>query len=231
MRSQSGPKTLRESLEAFQSILKKYKGSSKEELLEVLSNKLFPDLAKWFLYGGYLKIEDVRIYLTTVEFYFHCEEDSDYKIEDPIVYHQDRKAPEPEKGFPYFPLMALHTHVSGYDITFENEAMQYRASVLIREFAIYDEKLGKFLFLKRGSIFNGCVTELKSTLVDRYSLELQDGKDYWHDEDDKAEVIIDPIKRKGVYKYGADGVKLSPKVMDERCWGFRRNNVPKLAEP
>ncbi len=230
MEKQSISQTLKERLEAFQSDLKEYKGSTKEELLEVLSNKLFPDLAKSFLYGGYLKIEYVRIYLTTVEFYFHCEKGSDLKIEDPIVYHQNRKAPTGIKELPYFPLMTLHAHMSGYDITFENEAMQYRASVLVREFAIYNEKLGKFLFLKRGSIFNGCVTELKPTLA-RYKLELQDGKDYWHDEDDEAAVRIDPIKRKGVYKYGDDDVKLSPKVMDERCWGFRRNNVPKLAEP
>ncbi len=228
MRSQSEPRTLRESLEAFHAWTK---SKGRKLSIEDLDGK-FMELAERFLYGGYLKIGNVRIYLTTVEFYFHCEEGSDLKIEDPIVYHQNKKAPEPEKRYPYFPLMALHAHESGYDITFENEAMQYRASVLIREFAIYDEKLGKFLFLKRGSIFNGCVTELKPTLANRYNeLELQDGKDYWHDEDDEAEVVIDPIKRKGVYKYGADGVKLSPKVLDERCWGFRRNNVPKLAEP
>lgn len=97
--------------------------------------KEFADLARYFISGGYIKVrEDYRVYPTTVEFYFHSEKDDGVK--DPIVYHRNNKYVQGE--IPYFPMFSLHAHNSGYDITFENPAEKYRASVLIREYQILD---------------------------------------------------------------------------------------------
>lgn len=103
-------------------------------------NKLteeFADLARYFISGGYIKVrEDYRVYPTTVEFYFHSEKDGGVK--DPIVYHRNNNKVEGE--IPYFPMFTLHAHDSGYDITFENPKEEYRASVLIRAYQIWDVK-------------------------------------------------------------------------------------------
>ena len=120
-----------------------YKGNDVDEL-----TGKFKELAPYFLSGGYIKVRDeYRIYLTTVEFYFHSEKDDG--IKDPIVYHRngrmvldnDKYAPK----LPYFPFMSLHAHDSGYDITFENDKEQYRASALIRAYQVWDEKAGQWI--------------------------------------------------------------------------------------
>ena len=120
-----------------------YKGNDVEEL-----TGKFKELAPYFLSGGYIKVRDeYRIYLTTVEFYFHSEKDDG--IKDPIVYQRngrmvldnDMRAPK----LPYFPFMSLHAHDSGYDITFENDREQYRASALIRAYQVWDEKAGQWI--------------------------------------------------------------------------------------
>lgn len=106
--------------------------SSVEKLTEA-----FAELAPYFLSGGYIKVrEDYRVYPTTVEFYFHSEKKDGVK--DPIVYHRNDKYVKGD--IPYFPLLTLHAHDSGYDITFENEKEQYRASVLIRAYQVWDIK-------------------------------------------------------------------------------------------
>ncbi len=64
-------------------ILKKnFKGAATiEELTE-----LFKELAPAFLYCGHIRVgEDYRIYIHTVEFYFHAENGSPYDIQDPIA--------------------------------------------------------------------------------------------------------------------------------------------------
>ena len=103
-------------------------------------NKLteeFAQLAPYFISDGYIKVrEDYRVYPTTVEFYFHSEKDGGVK--DPIVYHRNNNKVEGE--IPYFPMFTLHAHDSGYDITFENPKEEYRASVLIRAYQIWDVK-------------------------------------------------------------------------------------------
>lgn len=104
-------------------------GSSVEELEEKFSN-----IASAFLYGGYIDVNDVyKVYIRTVEFYFHSETDNG--VHDPIVYHRNKN----EQKIPYFPLMTIHAHNSGFDITFE-KAEEYRASALIRS---YEVKKGK----------------------------------------------------------------------------------------
>ena len=91
----------------------------------------FRELAKTFLYGGYIQVnEDYKVYIRTVEFYFHSEKESG--IHDPIVYHRNGRWLE---NVPYFPLMSLHAHESGFDITFEKDG-EYRASALIRSYEV-----------------------------------------------------------------------------------------------
>ena len=68
------------------------------------------------------------------------------------MYHRNGKfkssrSKDPhDRTVPYFPLMTLHSHWSGFDITFENPEKKYRASVLIREYAIYDVKERKYVY-------------------------------------------------------------------------------------
>lgn len=101
-------------------------GSSVSEL-----DEKFSKIASAFLYGGYIDVNNVyKVYIKTVEFYFHSETDNG--VHDPIVYHRNKN----EQKIPYFPLMTLHAHNSGFDITFECEAGEYRASALIRSYEV-----------------------------------------------------------------------------------------------
>lgn len=119
--------------------------SKRTDLLEAE----FKHIAKILIYGGYIKVsianekneilDGYKIFLKSVEFYYHCE---DGEIKDPIVYHRDGKL---NGGYPYFPLMSLHAHSSGYDITFENQRKKVRASALIREYSVYDCQEEKFV--------------------------------------------------------------------------------------
>ena len=64
----------------------------------------FEDIAMTILYDGYIQVRnDYRIYIKTVEFYFHPEEDSPLRNTidpDPIVYHRDyRKGIFPSRNF------------------------------------------------------------------------------------------------------------------------------------
>ena len=106
--------------------------SSEEEL-----QKSFDNLAPVFLCGGYIQVrQDYKVYIRTVEFYFHSEMDNG--IHDPIVYHRNGRDLE---KVPYFSPMSLHAHNSGFDITFEKKD-EYRASALIRSYEVKsnDEK-------------------------------------------------------------------------------------------
>ncbi len=124
--------------------LSKFKRHSSEEEL----TKAFTKLAPHFIYGGYIKVNDMyKVYIRTVEFYYHDESDNPDAIKDPIMYHRNGRYKD-RMIVPYFPLMTLNAHESGYDITFENESQCYRASALIREYSIYNCKLKKFLPLK-----------------------------------------------------------------------------------
>lgn len=67
------------------------------------------------------KCEVIIKYIRTVEFYFHSEKPNG--IHDPIVYHRNIRDLEGNlmEKVPYFPIMSLHAHSSGYDITFESK--------------------------------------------------------------------------------------------------------------
>ena len=165
--------------------------------LEELTDE-FEKLAEVFLYGGYLSVgTDYRIYIRTVEFYFHDERNVPNAIKDPIVYHRNGKFPQ--QRVPYFPPMSLHAHTSGFDITFENEQKQYRASALIRTYDIYDTKANKWIVEK----------DNRSTFLYYYlnGFSLQGPYSVkWKDE---AQQVFHPkaSKRRNVFEYNENGEK------------------------
>lgn len=105
----------------------------------------FQQIAGKLLYGGYYVVTDEnnevvrRVYLHNVEFYYH--EEGSGAIKDYIVYHRNPENPVKKPNpLPPFPIGSLHTHVSGVDITFEDnrnpDNPTYRASVLVRAFRV-----------------------------------------------------------------------------------------------
>ena len=65
-----------------------------KEIDDVISdselNAVFGKLAPAFLYGGYIQVRnDYKIYIRTVEFYFHSEKENG--VHDPIVYHRNKR--------------------------------------------------------------------------------------------------------------------------------------------
>ena len=127
-------------------VLEDFSKMKLEEFTNDNLTKRFSDIAKTILYDGYIRVRnDYRVYIKTVEFYFHAENDSPIKVYDPIVYHRNGRF---GREVPYFPPLTLHAHMSGYDITFENTSLKYRASALIREYAIYDMKAKAFIRTK-----------------------------------------------------------------------------------
>lgn len=66
--------------------LSNFKRHSSEEKLTAAFEKLAPH----FIYGGYIKVNDAyRVYIRTIEFYYHDESDKPDAIKDPIMYHRN----------------------------------------------------------------------------------------------------------------------------------------------
>lgn len=173
------------------------KGQTLKEALELFEpreslDKQFQELAKYFLYGGYIHVNsdgitkiDRKIYIREVEFYFYDETHklTDKKDESAIkVYHRNNskyysKVPcNPKlpigKETHYFKKGSLYLHSSGVDITFENYNNMYRASALIRAFSV-EEKVGdKYellpLYIKDGQDNN---IDTRSTYIYEYLFE------------------------------------------------------------
>lgn len=205
-------KTLKEQLEDFE---KQIKETTKEEDLQ----SLFENLAPAFLYGGYIQVrEDYKVYIKTVEFYFHNEKENG--VHDPIVYHRNGRGLD---KVPYFPIMTLHSHDSGFDITFESEAKKYRASALIRAYEVkYNKeylewnKKDKFVFHSTYK-FNTQSLYLRK-LLNGFSLT-KDNEIQWKDEPrEQSELPIKKKKRQNVYQYD----KIGNKIKCDRLWSFTR---------
>lgn len=205
-------KTLKEQLEDFE---KQIKETTKEEDLQ----SLFENLAPAFLYGGYIQVrEDYKVYINTVEFYFHNEKENG--VHDPIVYHRNGRGLD---KVPYFPIMTLHSHDSGFDITFESEAKKYRASALIRAYEVkYNKeylewnKKDKFVFHSTYK-FNTQSLYLRK-LLNGFSLT-KDNEIQWKDEPrEQSELPIKKKKRQNVYQYD----KIGNKIKCDRLWSFTR---------
>ena len=108
----------------------------------------FEQFAQEMIYGGYIRVRDeYAIFISKVEFYYHEEEAvPGERIIDDIVYHRDGRFIG--RDVPYFPMMTLHSHWSGFDITFEKESGHYRASALIRQYVVIDLKNEKKQFVE-----------------------------------------------------------------------------------
>ena len=212
-------------MDSLFSRLEKFQDSSDEtELFDKFNN-----LAPAFLYGGYINVRDeYKIYIRTVEFYFHSE--TVEGVHDPIVYHRNGKNMVENLEVPYFPLMTLHAHNSGFDITFEKEN-QYRASALIRAYEVVD-KDGKYLKWNKGEqkferseryCFNTQSTYLY-ILLNGFALMGNSGIE-WKDSqrEQKSDLVIK--SRQGVYKSESETQYIVPKEGKEKCerkWSFTR---------
>ena len=118
------------------------KGKTKEMRGESL-DIFFQQLARKFIYGGYIRVRnEYAIFISKVEFYYHEEGTSENSVRDFIVYHRDGRFLN--RAVPYFPIMTLHAHWSGFDITFEKSGC-YRASALIRKYVVVDLKEKTFV--------------------------------------------------------------------------------------
>ena len=113
----------------------------------------FKEIAKHLLHGGYFLVsgadmEPYRVYLHTVEFYYHEEKETVDEFKDYIVYHRNCKS-ERVSPKPAFKIGTLNAHQSGIDITFEDNSNMkdpaYRASALIRCFKVKDLKDGEWV--------------------------------------------------------------------------------------
>ena len=136
-------------MENLTEVLKQFEAKANSVPNETKLQSIFKELAPTFLYGGYIQVrDDYRVYIRTVEFYFHSEKD--LGIHDPIVYHRNGRDFEEVS---YFPLMTLHAHASGFDITFESETGKYRASALIRSYEVKNKNDEYLTWDKKNSLF------------------------------------------------------------------------------
>ena len=127
---------------------------------ENLGKEIFPKIASQFLYGGYILLNNKeKLYLREIEFYFLNTDDS---IREDKMYR--RESPDDD----WLDIGTLFPHNSGIDITFEDTIKhQFRASVLIRAFDLFDMDNNPILLdeerslttyemiLSRGNIFDG----------------------------------------------------------------------------
>ena len=217
--------SLIESLRLFQA---KVNGQT---VLEELTAE-FEKLAPVFLYGGYISVRnDYHIYIRTVEFYFHSETDSANSVKDPIVYHRNNRYVD---GIvPYFPLMSLHAHASGFDITFENEKEEYRASALIRAYEVWDVKQKQYVCYDKNTKKFRLHKDNKNEWNGQstYLYDFLNGFDIdgimWKDAKTNQSIELKVSKRQGVYMSN-DQNNYSPiiidghKIPDNRHWSFTR---------
>ena len=124
-------------LESFQGVTE---FKDEKEKLSSLSLQ-FETIAKDVLLGGYFKINGMRrIYPLEIEFYYH--EEGENGLKDPVMYHT---ADHDGKMLDYYPLGSLNCHISGMDVTFENQEKRYRASFLIRKYRVCEYESGEWV--------------------------------------------------------------------------------------
>lgn len=164
---------------------------SEEEKLQELHEQ-FKELSLNVFNGGYFCVNGCRrIYPTVIEFYYHEEDEKGLK--DPIMYHRNQ---DKEKPVSYYILGSFNFHVSGLDITFENEEQAYRASFLIREYDVYSLK---------GGVWTKDKSENRSTYIYEDMLmgfSVIDGLSIrWISEKSNDEYTIKTTERKNVASY------------------------------
>ena len=126
------------------SVLDSFQGvteiKDEKEKLSNLSSQ-FEAIAKDVLLGGCFEINGVRrINPLEIEFYYH--EEGENGLKDPVMYHT---ADHEGKMLDYYPLGSLNCHISGMDVTFENQEKQYRASFLIRKYRVCEYESGEWV--------------------------------------------------------------------------------------
>ena len=191
----------------------------------------FKNLAPAFLYGGYIDVyNEFRVYIRTVEFYFHDEKERNEGVIDPIVYHRNGRLYDIPR-VPNFPLLSLHAHASGFDITFERG--DFRASALIRKYAVMyrDEDSFKELVRFRSTGKSKWEDDRSTYLYDiinGFSLDPEcDKRIEWHDIQyiETEEDLLEPNPRRNVFEYEKDKEmqdykKKEPNKADDRKWSF-----------
>lgn len=204
-----------------------------EEKANTISNEtelqnIFKELASSFLYGGYIEVHNnYRVYIRTAEFYFHSEKENG--IHDPIVYHRNGKDLE---KVPYFPLMTLNAHASGFDITFESETQEYRASALIRSYEVID-KNGAYLKWEKTKDGNAMFKQSSDygfNTQSTYLYALLNGFALGNDNDIKwinsPRIQSKPLTektRQNVFQYAEnEGKYIKTEKRCERKWNFTR---------
>lgn len=178
--------------------LNEIKAPAKGEFKARLDNltEQFGIIAEIILCKGYLCFGAKHVYIRDVEFYYH-EEDGGMK--DPIMYHVNEKAPNDKRD--YYKIGTFNFHVSGIDITFENENEKFRASALIRGFSVDDpnsknyENRPTYLY----ELFNNSITPFENCTCIK-----------WEEEDIKAKGKIMQTFRKNVplYRLKTDKTKI-----------------------
>ena len=208
--------------------LKSFEGKIRKVTNEIELLSIFAELAPAFTYGGYIKVrDDYRVYIKTVEFYFHSEKA--YGIHDPIVYHRNGRD---LKEATYFPFMSLHAHSSGFDITFESKVEGYRASALIRSYELVDMQDGKFLrwdtkkrmFVKSDKYCCNIQSTYLYALLNGFSLG-NENDIRWIDEPREQTKIIIQKPRQNVFQSMSEWEYI--KIKGKRCkreWSFTRDD-------
>ena len=186
----------------------------------------FKLLAKKMLHGGYFTVVDekdeelYKIELRSIEFYYHEEENytETNRILDPIVYHKNTPSSKKKDAFR---TGTLNTHVSGIDITFEDQIdARYRASALIRTFYYigkdgkkelikHPTKLYDYLFMKRP------LPEIHIKWIDIKDVDYEHSKLYYG-------------QRINVFDY-QNGKRTE--IIDPRNWGFSKEKITITGSP
>ena len=223
---------LKEKIEKFYSEIG-HNGLNEESL-----SSAFKKLAPAFLYGGYIDVyNEFRVYIRTVEFYFHDEKERNKGVIDPIVYHRNGRLDD-IPHVPNFPLLSLHAHASGFDIAFERG--DFRASALIRKYAVMYrvgdtfQELKRFRKSKERKWEDDRSTYLYD-IINGFSLDSECNKRIeWHDiQYTETEVdLFAPNPRRNVFEYDKNdeyekdsgkqdyNKRKDPKKTDDRKWSF-----------
>jgi len=222
--------TLAEYLKSFSGAKEDGKNLREDSLLPS-----FQQIAGKLLNGGHFVVADEndevmrRVFLHEVEFYYH--EEFDGGVKDYIVYHRNPEDPNKcPKTLPAFPIGSLHTHVSGVDITFEDNQdpnnPRYRASVLVRSFRVEEEK--KIPGLCFSKAVDGRPTYFYNALFMGTDVIGGKAKVFWQNNNVKQcdEPKCKPRHNVGkfevkTHKTGYEyHVKKKPFEQDERLWAF-----------
>lgn len=199
----------------------------------VLLEKQFEKLAKTIIYKGHIRVNHrFDIYVRSVEFYFHVEDDEHDQryIHDPVMFHRNSVEGEEQYKCPFFKLGHFNLHPYGLDITFEKENV-YRASALIKEFNVVDNQAGASQDFKDWTssyVYDYIQFEDESEENPNKDIHIE-----WIDDEEPSKPTLSAaVPRKGIFKFiiNADGHQTHDKKIDEkgnkvkdlRPWRFYR---------